>query len=104
MRLELDTHSCLEVTKRVYEECKKKVIVVKEKIRYKENERNLMKQMLTALVKEIRLHNDNIRQYIKKLDRIREIKMTERNRSSYSPINTKCAICRNSVSYTKCVK
>jgi hypothetical protein len=90
MKRDLETHSCLELTKKVYEECKQKVIAVKEKIRYKENERNLMRQMLNALVKEIRLHNDNIRQYIKKLDRIQEIRMTERLRSSHSPINTKC--------------
>ena len=104
MKQYLESHSCLELTKTVFEKCKRKVQVVKEKIRYKENERNLLKQMLGALIKEIRLHNDNIKGYVKKLDKIQEIRMTERYRSSHSPLNSKCTMCRSSVSYTKCIK
>ena len=81
-----------------------KITAVKEKIRYKENERNLMRQMVNSMINELKLHNDNIRLYVKKMDKMQEIRLTERFRSSYSPINSKWFICKNSVSYTKWMK
>ena len=66
-----------------------KITAVKEKIRYKENERNLMRQMVNSMINELKLHNDNIRLYVKKMDKMQEIRLTERFRSSYSPINSK---------------
>ena len=80
-RRSLSSHSCLEVTRTLFSAAKAKSAVLKEKIRYKENERRLLEQMYASLVRELRIHTENIRGYVEKLDRIKEIRMTERGRA-----------------------